>query len=270
MEDFLADYEQDVPAGTLWADCFDHCDYRHDEYEGENCTTTWEWWVTSRQENDELSTSKHWECIDDFGADPKSALAEERVRPILPVMPSVCGILGGDSGGFAGTFYWAAFSSRNGVPVANVREPIVVMVTSLPEDRIVSRTYGVVHELCHSAQEWHLVQQLRTDSRWPGGWVWGEWNLSPAGRSFIQLVGFHYDDDAQSWITPDRYRDVYSVNPKELSAELCVMYHDLRPPYHPYEDVHSYLTPEIVAWLEEWMILPDIETADDAAGGTPD
>lgn len=297
VEDFLAEYEQDVPAGTLWADCFDHCDYRHDEYEGENCTNTWEGVVAWAQENRGLSTSRSWTCVDDFGHFETTGVAEgefgttaERwVRPVLPMMPSVCGIVGlnPEGGSDVPFFYNGAFYNinRDGIPVADSREPFVYLVHALPQPGFQNLLLPtLLHELCHSAQEWHVAQQLRTDSRWPErstGAAWVVW--SPAGRSFTQVVGFRWDDE-RGWITPEGYRNIYGGNyggdpprgnPTELAAELCSFYLLRRIPEEdrsdePYPDILPYLTLEIVAWLEEWMILPQIETADDAAGGVSD
>ena len=77
------------------------------------------------------------------------------------------------------------------------------------------------------------------------------------------------------------YRNIYSFSPIELSAELCAMYFlekmELESNYR-YEayyytntskyalginirdfDISPYLTPEVVEWLETYMILPSIE-----------
>ena len=93
------------------------------------------------------------------------------------------------------------------------------------------------------------------------------------------------------WYLPEGniYRNIYSTNPIELSAELCAMYFldkmglESRYRYEEYHyytesrkyllttnirdfDVSPYLNPEIIEWLETYMILPNIEESIEGGG----
>ena len=97
------------------------------------------------------------------------------------------------------------------------------------------------------------------------------------------MIGF-IDLGYWQWKLPHSsiYRDIYSKNPIELSAELCSMYlldkigatqqYEYRKwvvlndkwgyflPFTPIPNfsVNTYLTPQIRQWLETYMILPEI------------
>ncbi len=120
---------------------------------------------------------------------------------------------------------------------------------------------------------------------------------SEHGQEFIDLIGFTNEPgidpnrqgdewrpvDEWGWDLPldNIYRDIYSFSPLELSAELCAMYfldkmglesHYRYQAYYYTDygkyglginirdfDVSPYLNPEVVEWLEAYMILPNIE-----------
>ena len=78
------------------------------------------------------------------------------------------------------------------------------------------------------------------------------------------------------------YKNIFAINPFELSAELCTMYWtekmEERSIYEQIEynsehnvyqivlfrtiDINKYLTPQIRQWLETYMILPEIAEED--------
>ena len=99
--EFLAAYEHHVPAGTLWADCFDHCDYRHVDYTGSASCETPEEWMSG------WDSRPPFGCSDDFGK-----TIEQWVLPILPVPPSICIVQGFDPGGSFSAFTKVFSTSR--------------------------------------------------------------------------------------------------------------------------------------------------------------
>ena len=137
-----------------------------------------------------------------------------------------------------------------------------------------------IHELCHINQDWHWTQQLTSSVP-----IWynphSYFYTSPHGQTFIHLVGYQRSN-SETWTLPQNsvYRDIYSINPTELSAELCSMYlldrmgERSNYDYQTYKedsyggyyeivpirnfDTTKYLTPEITEWLETHMILPEI------------
>ena len=99
---------------------------------------------------------------------------------------------------------------------------------------------------------------------------------SAHGKEFIEIVDYRYR--AQHLPVDSPYRDIYSPNPTELSAELCSMYlidkigatqhyiygkwdnnkgYFVEVPIRDF-DISKYLTPKVREWLETYMILPQI------------
>ena len=67
------------------------------------------------------------------------------------------------------------------------------------------------------------------------------------------------------------YRELYGGNPIENSAELCTLYLleriEQRSIYHLGNETfnpYRYLTPEIVQWLEKYMVLPHPNVGEEA------
>ena len=122
------------------------------------------------------------------------------------------------------------------------------------------------------------------------------YDISEHGREFINIIGFTNKPgidpnrqegewrpvDEWGWDLPvdNIYRNIYSFSPLELSAELCSMYfldklglesHYRYQKYYYTDygkyalginirdfDISPYLNPEVVEWLETYMILPQI------------
>ena len=263
--EFLAAYEYHVPAGTLWADCFDHCDYRHVDYTGPAGCETPEEWVSR------LDSPPPFECSD-FGE-----TIEQWVLPILPVIPSICIVKGFVHEGPTRTYYKGVFYIEGGIPFADLTQGAVFNVhnvADVPEDvelNMLGFLSTTLHELCHAAQELHVAQRLRVDSEWSWHtWDSIDWSLTPAGQHFVQLVGFQRDEHG-GWNEVEEFWPIYghNISPEELAAELCMYYLVLRIPYsallleidRTYTDLsrqRRYVTPEIAAYIEEYFVLPAV------------
>ena len=284
--EFQNQYAEFIPAGALWADCFRICEFKYSgDIQAKPCETL----EVLREHNffhtflypiDDTSF-----CTDDF--DP---LVKEKILPRLPLHPDTC-IVRQDNERVQG--YYSNFFTRyiritypNGVPITIVYAPNDYVSPNLPtttQQRNKARLlYAEIHELCHINQDWHVAQALQVDnilSARPND-LWYE---TPAGKAFIELTGFT-KNIAGNWILPYNsiYKDIYSINPSELSAEMCMSYIlestniDNRYKYYSWRKSHGfslrptpikfetekYLTPEIRQWLEAYMILPEI--AEDA------
>lgn len=141
-----------------------------------------------------------------------------------------------------------------------------------------------IHELCHMNQNWQQAQGLTTEQGFnKDADIY--FKNTPQGKAFIEMIGF-IDLGYWQWDLPRNsiYRDIYSRNPIELSAELCTMYlldkigatqrYNYKKwvatgrAYNGYFtfrhtsisnfNADTYLTPEIREWLEAYMILPEI------------
>ena len=281
IQQFLQQYEQFIPAGTLWANCYRIC-----EFTQTRPSHKWHWLVFENNMHECLSfeyikekrfydfiqypINKAIPCNDDF--DPR---VTEKVFPILPLHPDVC-IVKQEHGSITGN---ALFETINATP-------LVIVYTNLygsyrtTKERDVLHLHLEVHELCHINQAWQWIQGVHIDID-TSSWLGDNWRYSlyhsQAGQEFINLTGFTQVDDL-IWRLPTGsiYKDLYSIKPIELSAELCAMYlldrMGERSKYDYYRnygrtlyevpirnfDTSKYLTPEIREWLETYMILPEI------------
>lgn len=289
--DFVERYDAFVPPGTLWAMCFQLCEFEYlDPATNYSCRTV----DQTRQ------SIQHFEigridlavpCTNDW-----HPVVARDVLQFLPIHPETCILRVANPGAARGQVlvpfrpYWLGRSAvmlpKNPWIIA-VWGPSESIVLEAPRGGIRNHTLYVsteVHELCHINQYWQVAQGLRTDVVvWkgfgqPSGSVW--WDSEP-GREFVRLSGFTRSDDGTYSLPPDSvYRDVYSVDPLELAAVLCTEYiidrlglpskyrwstYDpdthrfvTRPSYPVDFDTAKYLTPEIREWIETWMVLPDI------------
>ena len=133
-----------------------------------------------------------------------------------------------------------------------------------------------IHELCHINQHWHWLQQLQANTDTDYSSIASYHFNDTYSKELIDLVGFTQPSPGE-WKLPIHsvYRDIYSISPYELSAELCSLYLlDAMGEPSDYEfgrytstyseisrrdfNASKYLTPEIVEWLETYMILPDV------------
>ena len=267
-QQFNNQYQEFIPAGTHYASCYRICEFGSVE-----CVT-----FDIRMERINEYTSKTMVslrqsnsiCTDDF--DPR---VQEQVFSLVALRPDVCIVRQerDDVPGIGGR-----------VVINSVQQPFILVygdISSVNES-VRNDTISLkkeIHELCHINQYWHWVQQLQRDT---SAYYSGDnyFENSVYGKKFIDLVGF-IQTSAENWDLPVNsvLRDIYSLNPAELSAELCALYFleriGMQSTYEyirydkknerivsiPYRtvDFDTYLTPEIREWLETYVVLPSIE-----------
>ena len=264
---FIQQYEQFIPAGELSADCYEVCNFWGIPAW---CAPFEE--IRANWDGGDLSAIKHSTCTNDFLPQVK-----EVVLRLLPMRPDVCVVRDlnhptRDIGGYA--------------LANNLRQPFIFIHGADPtNDAYLTRTalHTEVHELCHINQHWHWLQKKSHANYYNGYDYIKYFNNSAHGKEFIDLIGFTSVYNNRSTLpTESIYRDIYSSNPFELSAELCAMYLTEKMgvesiyEYRTYDyftrnsnngytrhprrevDVNKYLTPEVREWLETYMILPDV------------
>ena len=258
IQQFLNTYSEFIPAGTLWADCYDLCEIKEiscPSLEEMNKDDSY-YFITSILNN--------FPCTDNF--DPR---IKQYTLPRLPHRSNACIVR-----------YARERYNVSGIAFAGaIPHPIIVVYkpTRFNNDEyLATKSLAVeMHELCHIAQDWQWAQGLSAlrenkNSRY--------FDTSEYGKEFINLVGFTQTNSGK-WRLPvgSIYRRIYSFNPVELSAELCAMYlldaigepssyifetyiggFYTRLPQRRDFDTSKYLTPEVVEWLETYMILPDV------------
>ncbi len=279
--EFQNQYAEFIPAGTLWADCFRVCEFKYSDDTDARICETFEY---LRERNFfhvflyPISDTSF--CTNDF-----DSLVKEKVLPRLPLHPDTCIVRQEDkavSGSYNNIFNGRIKPYPNSLPIIVVYAPNDFVSPNLPpaiQQRNKARLlHTEIHELCHVNQGWHTAQALQPNSISPG-FPNDLWYETPAGKEFITLTGFT-ENSARIWLLPYNsvYNNIYSINPAELSAEMCVFYitesigienvykyrswsknrgFTLRPTPIEFE-TEKYLTPEMVEWLETYMILPQI------------
>ena len=269
--DWLAAYGEFVPAGSLYATCFDVCEFSYFNIPrgGFSC------WSLADMRESEGWTGAHkypiddsLECTDDFDKRVKA-----HVLSSMPLYPGVC--IFRPSAPTAGGEVVAPFATEHWIP----QRPSYVVVrrrtSPSPKGEEYYHAFDLtveIHELCHTNQYLHFLKQMRPDR--PRRVTIGSdlqverWRMTKPGDSFIDLVGFAQDDTGD-WSLPgdSTFRDIYgSDDPVELSAELCALYFvdQMGEPLVVWErdvkdfDPMRYLTDEIVEWIETWVVLPEI------------
>ena len=259
-QQFLKKYEQLIPVNVLYADCYDVCELREDK----KCIL-WE-------EMRDLGDLNYADIVYPTGGLPCTADFHPKVMSnvfnVLPVAPDLCIIRREDYN----------YAQIGGQAIAGDQSiPPFILIFKHSNHIEVELLHTEIHEICHINQYWHWLQQLKLDSqaRYNSSRYF---NNSSHGQEFIDLIGFK-QFDSPDWKLPvdNVYRDVYSLIPVELAAELCSMhlldkmgergtydyqtYSDGRYIMLPEKrdfDASKYLTPEIVEWLETYMILPEI------------
>ena len=165
-------------------------------------------------------------CTNDF--DP---LVQEKVPPLLPLHPDTC--IARQEYIKARGYYINFFVQYNNtypssVSIIVVYAPADYIAPTLPsatQQRNKARLlYSEIHELCHINQVWYVAQALQPDivlSARPNDL----WRTTLAGKEFIALTGFTKNSRG-NWNLPRNsvYNDIYSIDPAELSAELCMSY----------------------------------------------
>lgn len=214
-------------------------------------------------------------CTDDF-----HPIVKEKVFPILPIRPDTC-IIRGDNK-FDGS---RGAKGRVVKSVINTSPAVVVLdgndnYRSWTNEHNDILLHIEIHELCHINQQWNWIQEsgLNIPAYDPFVDLFGNSSHDSYGKQFMKAVGY---DTINSTVVPvgSPYRDLYNpLNRNELSAELCALYildaigarsiYDYRR-YDSFKgyfqqvpirdfDTSKYLTPEVVEWLETYMILPEI------------
>ena len=291
-QQFLQTFTSYIPAGTLSADCYNVCDVSD-----QGCLSFEELWeqIPAEDREDILwlvdglrsALSADIPCDDSFHPQVK-----EQVLPYLPIHPNACIIkqVPFRNWGFNGTAI--------GYPRLNT-PPFVFLTGSREYHRSdaeyeLLRLKTEIHELCHINQRWHAMQALGPELHTKYAEFrnlnhsFNYFYTSEHGTEFIDMVGFTVNKKGTEeyegfwrWnlAQGNIYRNIHFFNPVELSAELCAMYfldkmglessyryEEYHPEYNVLLltdirdfDVSPYLTPEIVEWLETYMILPDIE-----------
>ena len=264
---FVQTFKTYIPAGTIQADCFNVCEFKDRE-----CLSFEE---ARKQYHSDFSDINGVPCTDDF-----HPIVKEKVFPILPIRPDTCIIRAQNR--FYGGQHIRGFAM---IHVTNTSPAVVVLdgndnYRSWTNEHSDILLYVEIHELCHINQQWQRVQQLslnKSDNYLLDEMAHYFFNSS-YGKEFVKAIGYDIVPPLNS-----PYRDLYgSFNKKEISAELCALYIldkiEARSiyGYRKYDsfrdyfqqvpirdfDTSKYLTPEVVEWLETYMILPQI--AEDA------
>ena len=287
IQQFIQHYEQFIPAATLWANCYNICEFgdgqclTFDELREQEGNFE-EYFARERQFLQvEFTIDENTICTQEF-----HPTIEKRILPLLPIRPDTCvvrqeKISSPDSIGGTGGYVWT--ESINAPPF------FVFYDTSSLWYREYQRyedlaLHTEIHELCHMNQNWQQIQGLTTEQGFNED-IYTWFKSTPQGKEFIEMTGF-IDLEYWQWDLPrdSIYRNIYSRDPIELSAELCTMYlidklwatqrynyekwvatgraynGYFAPRITPLSGFNTskYLNPEVVEWLEAYMILPDI------------
>lgn len=286
--DWLAAYGEFVSAGNLYATCFDVCEFSYFDAPRPDrpCESLAE--LRARGGLDgyhRYPIDGSTDCTDDFDERVK-----ERVLPSMPLYPGVCIFRpsGATAAGGARSPFTALGSALARYPYFPSYVVVYERTPPHPEPDFGERSvlHAEIHELCHTNQHYHVIEQMQPD-RLIAGPLQGfsiTWRTTKPGRSFIGLVRFT-QDTAGDWSLPDAASDwwladglvdeyMYGIfSPVELAAELCTLYFvDRMGERSTYEylveglvenfDLTQYLTDEIVEWIETWVALPEIAAAE--------
>lgn len=292
--EFRARYAEFVPPGRLYATCFRICEFSYAEEERlKYCFTLDDVREYGFLDGFPYPIDDATPCMRDF-----TPIVADAALPALPVLPETCIMRQPNeaNGGWYLNLFGAVLAGGRRVMLP-VMPPFFVIYS--PSDYLTrARNQAVakarevwlfsteVHELCHVNQQWHIAQNLQTDVvlSLSGGTNRGRferlWLQTEAGTEFAQLTGFGVGAE-EEWALPAEsvYRSLYSINPLELAAELCMTYIFERIDWEnvytywyfdqdtglysrrqePVEfDVDLYLTSEIRRWLETWVMLPEL------------
>ena len=267
---FITQFSGGIPATTLYASCIHLCTLDIDNgdiIEGKECTRfediVQQVWIPNgvqAQADGYPTIDDDAVCNDDF-----HPLVKERVFSLLPVFPDTCIVRQTiidplHSGGAAYGGYIVLWNRS--APFNNTER--------VKEAFRISKLHTEVHELCHIQQMYYLVQQAQLNQyiKTYDGLFEVE-----ANKEFMDIVGFTENPEWNFYLpTNSIYKEIYSKDPVELSAELCTLYmldkigeksayttDRTRPNFNP----HRYLTPQVVEWLEKYMVLPTFNVGDE-------
>ena len=262
---FITKFEDNIPATTLYASCIHICNFNVDGgriIAGGGCET-WEdrqaLWIQQKAELQAKgipTIDDNASCNDDF-----HPLVKEKVFSLLPVMPDVCVVRQlYTSAEYTGTRFVGG-GAYGGYIVLWLEPPSLYTGQTLREKISIGALHTEIHELCHLQQNYYSVQQAPLNQIIH---IHIDKYRTDANEKFMDIVGFTEPTEWNFELPEDSiYKEIYSKNPIELSAELCSLYlldkigeknsyHTENPNFNP----HKYLTPQIVEWLETYMVLP--------------
>ena len=275
QQEFLEKYTDNIPAGTLYASCYDLCTFKYDDsvvaqmseelrehfkelYKRDFllCKTA----EQKRENYDDTNPKKNAQCTQDW-----HEFTKNNVFPILPRLGKVCIYRLDVDYNSQGTYKpMNPFLFRENVWYSGNLEPEVSVETNKnatfdsEQQKRDNRLSTELHEVCHNHQEWMVAQSISRYALLPEYHQQIQYN-TPAMQKLIELVGYtvEYDEDYHwkyRWHLPEHsiFRQVYSITPLNLGAELCEFYILQK---HNRQDFSSVLTPEIVEWLETYIFV---------------
>lgn len=271
-QQFLASLEQFMPAGTFSADCYNIC-----EFKGKECISFEE--MKERENNYATNDDAEWDispemrnstCTNDF-----HPLVRERVLPLLPMRPDVCVVRAKSSRTTGGRYVSLHI---NTIPFIVIFDNPNAYNRIRTIENIEYNEYNdmllhvEIHELCHVNQQWDWHSNLKKLNSFVGQW-WDYFRESEHGKEFRDIVGY---SNGNRLSVDNIYRNIYNIKVIELSAEICALYlldkigaksvynykrwagdGFIKVPVRAF-DTSPYLTPEVVEWLETYLILPEI------------
>ena len=279
---FLDRFRDHLPAGNLYATCFDPCDFRYFDDPPDAA-------IPCGAHPTDLSQIERadWAggvsfgvgepCTEDWA--PKIA---ERVFPNLPRHPGACVIrtqycpplVSGIAADEFESYYLRRAGRRWIEREYPVNTPGIVVCRRDPEAAASAMPdaalYVELHEACHLAQSWSALAWLSPDDPLEPRLdpYRNRFEESPAGIEFERITGYQlrlsrwFFRTTRAWTLPagSPWLDVYNASPVELAAELCAETLARRLGIgSAYTAQPGILTPEITAWLDRWLLLPEIE-----------
>ena len=280
---FLDRFRDHLPAGDLYASCFDPCDFRYlDDPPDASIRCGAHPTDLSRLERADWSGGVSFgfgePCTDDW-----HPTVAERVLPDLPRHPAACIIrtpycpspISGIAADEFATYFYRLSRWRWTERDYPVNTPGIV-ICQAPDDAAApvnpdAALYVELHEACHLAQSWSVLAWLSPDrplnpSADPHR---NHFEASPAGIEFERIAGFRlslsrwFFRTTADWLLPARspWLGVYNDSPVELAAELCAEHLARRLGLDSaYSSQPGILTPEITAWLDRWLLLPELQS----------
>ena len=262
---FITQFKDTIPATTLYGDCYNICDFGYYKYNGGGECLSYK----EMHENNLISVNPSNRiditdtCSNDFDIHIK-----ENVLSFLPLLPRTCVVRKESRSNIRG--YVHELSKITYQPFLVLYRPN--FQNNRQKDFALNNE---IHELCHIQQQYFLVQQLKPHQ---SNILDGAWYRSKAGRDLSAITQLQFNTNNGRWEMPQDsvYRDIYAHNIEELAAELCAMYITNKTgissiyDYAIYNnntnkfisipirntDLSKYLTPQVVEWLERYMVLP--------------
>lgn len=262
---FLRAFEQFLPAGIFSVDCYNICEFRD-----RKCVSFEE--MNKRQGGYTSHYGFHASIINSPCTTDFDTKVTDKVFPLLPLIPNVCIVVKqlNDGKGVRGIVPSITINTKQFFVIFDDKSPY-----RSNREYTTIRLAVEIHELCHINQDWQQVRQLGLPQGYNQHYL-DDFKHSQHGKEFMDIIG--YQQFGNSYILPidSIYRNIYFKTPIEISAELCKLYlldkmgERSNYDYERYAsgvqhevpirdfDTSPYLTPEVVEWLETYMILPEI------------